>query len=251
MSLKKRIMILAATMLGVGGLLWIGILSMGIKDTPQSLGEGFVMGFSPLNFGTGYNGRGYDEYEPRFCPEAFRYDEQFILLYGRLAAEDIGEEELHRGKYSGDRKVLRERFSPVFYIVTKADGTVHGPMDLSEYLIARDSLGVPSGFVCSRICKVERDPGEIFSGPGCPFRMDGAGILGAESGQAAPRRGCRLPAFCACVPLIAAASASGLFPCRPHKRTPGICPRRNRREHLPQRHSRRGPGFHTILPSHR
>ena len=73
------------------------------------------MGFSPLNFGTGYNGRGYDEYEPRFCPEAFRYDEQFILLYGRLAAEDIGEEELHRGKYSGDRKVLRERFSPVFY----------------------------------------------------------------------------------------------------------------------------------------
>lgn len=145
MSLKKRIMILAATILGVGVLLWVGILSMGIKDTPQSLGEGFVMGFSPLNFGTGYNGRGYDEYEPRFCPEAFRYDEQFILLYGRLAAEDIGEEELHRGKYSGDRKVLRERFSPVFYIVTKADGTVHGPMDLSEYLIARDSLGVPSG----------------------------------------------------------------------------------------------------------
>lgn len=40
MSLKKRIMILAATMLGVGVLLWIGILSMGIKDTPQSLGEG-------------------------------------------------------------------------------------------------------------------------------------------------------------------------------------------------------------------
>ena len=106
-------------------------------------------------------------------------------------------------------------------------------------------------FVCSRICKVERDPGEIFSGPGCPFGMDGAGILGAESGQAAPRRGCRLPAFCACVPLIAAASASGLFPCRPHRRTLGICPRRNRREHLPQRHSRRGPGFHTILPSRR
>ena len=199
MSLKKRIMILAATILGVGVLLWVGILSMGIKDMPQSLGEGFVMGFSPLNFGTGYNGRGYDEYEPRFCPEAFRYDEQFILLYGRLAAEDIGEEELHRGKYSGDRKVLRERFSPVFYIVTKADGTVHGPMDLSEYLIARDFPGrserasSAAGFV-----KLSATPGRYF-----PGRAVHSGWMARES--SAQKAGRRHPEGGAACPLFAPA----------------------------------------------
>ena len=117
----------------------------GDKGYAAILGRGIRHGIQPAEFRHGIQRAGIRRIRAPFLSKAFRYDEQFILLYGRLAAEDIGEEELHRGKYSGDRKVLRERFSPVFYIVTKADGMVHGPMDLSEYLIARDSLGVPSG----------------------------------------------------------------------------------------------------------
>lgn len=143
MTLRKKIAVIAGTILLCGTLVFLGIISIGIKDDPTELGSGYVIGFGPLHFGAGYNGRSWNEYDPAFCPESFRFDDNFILLYGRLADPDVKEEELHRAKYNRDRKILRERFSPVFYIVTKADGTVRGPMDLKRFLIARDSLGVP------------------------------------------------------------------------------------------------------------
>ncbi len=149
-NIKKKLLYVGSTVV-VGVMcvvLFIGMIPLSLilrqlALSPEDLGGGYCVDYELYaTLGEDYKENSWSIYDESMCIRDYKVTDTHIFIYAFTAPDAMERDEIYKYSQMSDGEQLVVGFENSFYIVDKEKQEVMGPMDMREYVMAIDSIGV-------------------------------------------------------------------------------------------------------------
>ena len=149
-TIKNVFLVLGSTVVVgvIGVVLFMGMIPLSLilrqwALSPYDLGGGYCIYYELYaTLGENYKGNSWSIYDESMCIRDYEETDTHIFIYAFTAPCTMERDEIYKYSQMSDGKQLAAGFENTFYIVDKDRKDVFGPMDIKEYVMAIDSIGV-------------------------------------------------------------------------------------------------------------